>query len=181
MTHAMLAQAQLLTRVAARHGIQMIHQTDQEHTDYRAGGYTHQCYRLTWGEPPTRYWLDHRTSSGAVSTSPTCTPRSGWAAPDASTPSSSRPGRGLVERGPQHRRDVHGRIGGPEDAHAWSITPPQASGGAAVSASRTHTTTSSGATGGGTSQGSGRLSVAYAAAGSPNPLGMHTDRHASRR
>lgn len=59
MTHAMLAQAQLLTRIAARHGIQIIHQTDQEHTDYRDGGYTHQCYQATWGEPPTRYWLDH--------------------------------------------------------------------------------------------------------------------------
>lgn len=59
MTHAMLAQAQLLGRIADARGIGIIHQTDQEHTDYRAGGYTHDCYRLAWGEPPARYWLDH--------------------------------------------------------------------------------------------------------------------------
>ncbi|MGW4883344.1 hypothetical protein [Streptomyces murinus] len=59
MTHAMLAQAQLLTRIAARVGAVIIHQTDQEHTDYRVGGYTHDCYRAAWGEPPARYWLDH--------------------------------------------------------------------------------------------------------------------------
>lgn len=59
MTHAMLAQAQLLGRIADARGISIIHQTDQEHTDYRAGGYTHDCYRSAWGEPPVRYWLDH--------------------------------------------------------------------------------------------------------------------------
>ncbi|MFD0032564.1 hypothetical protein ACFVJK_30705 [Streptomyces sp. NPDC127172] len=59
MTHAMLAQSQLLARIAARVGVVIIHQTDQEHTDYRAGGYTHDCYRAAWGEPPARYWLDH--------------------------------------------------------------------------------------------------------------------------
>ncbi|MFJ2737678.1 hypothetical protein [Streptomyces sp. NPDC087317] len=59
MTHAMLAQAQLLTRIAKAHGISIIHQTDQEHTDYRVGGYTTECYRLAWGEPPARYWMDH--------------------------------------------------------------------------------------------------------------------------
>jgi len=59
MTHAMLAQAQLFARVAARCGVGIIHQTDQEHTDYRAGGYTSDCYRAAWGEPPVRYWLDH--------------------------------------------------------------------------------------------------------------------------
>ncbi|MFF4823143.1 hypothetical protein ACFY20_08910 [Streptomyces sp. NPDC001312] len=59
MTHAMLAQAQLLQRIADARGISIIHQTDQEHTDYRADGYTHECYRLAWGEPPARYWLDH--------------------------------------------------------------------------------------------------------------------------
>lgn len=59
MTHAMLAQAQLFARIAARTGVGIIHQTDQEHTDYRAGGYTHDCYRAAWGEPPARYWLDH--------------------------------------------------------------------------------------------------------------------------
>ncbi|WP_331733931.1 hypothetical protein OG345_40800 (plasmid) [Streptomyces sp. NBC_01220] len=59
MTHAMLAQSQLLARIAARTGAVIIHQTDQEHTDYRANGYTHNCYRLAWGEPPARYWLDH--------------------------------------------------------------------------------------------------------------------------
>ncbi|GAA0700915.1 hypothetical protein GCM10009548_87330 [Streptomyces malaysiensis subsp. malaysiensis] len=59
MTHAMLAQAQLLHRIAKRHGIQIIHQTDQEHTDYTSAGYTADCYRAAWGQPPARYWLDH--------------------------------------------------------------------------------------------------------------------------
>ncbi|WP_269859573.1 hypothetical protein [Streptomyces sp. RPT161] len=59
MTHAMLAQAQLLNRIAEARGISIIHQTDQENTDYRAGGYTHECYCLAWGEPPERFWLDH--------------------------------------------------------------------------------------------------------------------------
>ncbi|MEU8588009.1 hypothetical protein AB0C59_13590 [Streptomyces sp. NPDC048664] len=54
MTHAMLAQAQLFARIVARTGVGIIHQTDQEHTDYRSGGYTHACYRTAWGEPPAR-------------------------------------------------------------------------------------------------------------------------------
>lgn len=59
MTHAMLAQAQLLNRIAEHHGVSIIHQTDQEHTDYEHGDYTYQCYVAAWGEPPARYWLDH--------------------------------------------------------------------------------------------------------------------------
>lgn len=59
MTHAMLAQTQLLNGIASRHGITVIHQTDQEHTDYEIGDFTHQCYTLAWGEPPARYWLGH--------------------------------------------------------------------------------------------------------------------------
>ncbi|MFE5159622.1 hypothetical protein ACFRNT_14100 [Streptomyces sp. NPDC056697] len=58
MTHAMLAQAQLLHRIAERHGVTIIHQTDQEHTDYMSTGYTADCYRAAWGQPPARYWLD---------------------------------------------------------------------------------------------------------------------------
>ncbi|WP_407841362.1 hypothetical protein ACE1OC_41040 [Streptomyces sp. DSM 116496] len=56
MTHAMIAQSQLVARIAARAGFQLIHQTDQEHTDY-TGDFTHRAYRLAWGEPPARYWL----------------------------------------------------------------------------------------------------------------------------
>lgn len=59
MTHAMLAQAQLLNRIAGYHGISIIHQTDKERTDYVSTGYTAECYRIAWGEPPARYWLDH--------------------------------------------------------------------------------------------------------------------------
>ncbi|WP_372406086.1 hypothetical protein [Streptomyces luteireticuli] len=59
MTHAMIAQPQLLARITARTGVQVIHQTDQEHTDYRTGDYTHQVYTLAWGAPPERYWIDH--------------------------------------------------------------------------------------------------------------------------
>ncbi|MFC8717581.1 hypothetical protein [Kitasatospora sp. NPDC057198] len=59
MTHAMIAQPQLLARIAARTGFTLIHQTDQEHTDYTSGEYTHAAYVAAWEtEPPTRYWLD---------------------------------------------------------------------------------------------------------------------------
>ncbi|MET8749550.1 hypothetical protein ABZW32_05625 [Streptomyces sp. NPDC004667] len=57
MTHAMIAQPQLFARIAERAGFALIHQTDQEHTDYEAGCFTNLAYRLTWGEPPSRYWL----------------------------------------------------------------------------------------------------------------------------
>jgi hypothetical protein len=59
MTHAMIAQPQLLARIAERVGVQVIHQTDQEHTDYTTGDYTHTAYTLAWGAPPARYWIDH--------------------------------------------------------------------------------------------------------------------------
>ncbi|KUJ69202.1 hypothetical protein ACZ90_12690 [Streptomyces albus subsp. albus] len=59
MTHAMLAQAQLLHRIVSDLGISIIHQTDQEHIDYMGTGYTADCYRAAWGDPPARYWLDH--------------------------------------------------------------------------------------------------------------------------
>ena len=58
MTHAMIAQPQLLARITARVGVMVIHQTDQEHTDWRPNDYTHQAYRATWGEPDTRLWVD---------------------------------------------------------------------------------------------------------------------------
>lgn len=44
MTHAMIAQPQLLARITARVGVSIIHQTDQEHTDYTAGDYTHAAH-----------------------------------------------------------------------------------------------------------------------------------------
>ncbi|MYR19639.1 hypothetical protein [Streptomyces sp. SID6137] len=59
MTHAMIAQPQILARITARVGVQIIHQTDQEHTDWTREDYTHQAYRAAWGEPPARYWITH--------------------------------------------------------------------------------------------------------------------------
>lgn len=61
MTHAMIAQPQLLARVMARAGVSVIHQTDQEHTDWRPDDYTHKAYRAAWGEPDTRLWVDADT------------------------------------------------------------------------------------------------------------------------
>lgn len=59
VTHAMLAQPQMLTRMTKRLGITVIHQTDQEHLSYDTAGYTHACYIAAFGdEPPTRYWID---------------------------------------------------------------------------------------------------------------------------
>lgn len=57
MTHAMIAQPQLLARITARVGVSVIHQTDQEHTDWREGDYTHKAYGAAWGEPDRRLWL----------------------------------------------------------------------------------------------------------------------------
>ncbi|MCX5153725.1 hypothetical protein OG914_06835 [Streptomyces sp. NBC_00291] len=59
MMHAMIAQPQLLARIAERVGISVIHQTDKEHHEYVTGDYTHGAYVAAWGEPNTRYWLDH--------------------------------------------------------------------------------------------------------------------------
>lgn len=61
MTHAMIAQPQLLARITARVGVTIIHQTDQEHTDWRHGDYTDKAYRAAWGEPDQRLWLDADT------------------------------------------------------------------------------------------------------------------------
>jgi hypothetical protein len=61
MTHAMIAQPQLLARITSRIGVQVIHQTDQEHTDFQHGDFTDVAYRLAWGEPDTRLWLDADT------------------------------------------------------------------------------------------------------------------------
>lgn len=49
MMHAMIAQPQLLDRIAKRVGISVIHQTDKEHHEYAAGDYTHAAYMAAWG------------------------------------------------------------------------------------------------------------------------------------
>lgn len=67
MTHAMIAQPQLLARITTRVEVQIIHQTDQEHTDWRQGDYTDQAYRLAWGEPPSRYWIDQAEAERRLS------------------------------------------------------------------------------------------------------------------
>ncbi|ORT61932.1 hypothetical protein [Streptomyces sp. CB03238] len=59
VTHAMLAQPQMLKRITDRQCIDVIHQTDQERLTYETGGYTHRCYVAAYGaEPPVRYWID---------------------------------------------------------------------------------------------------------------------------
>jgi hypothetical protein len=57
MMHAMIAQPQLLARIADRVGINVIHQTDKEHHDYSPGDYTYEAYVSAWGAPPERYWV----------------------------------------------------------------------------------------------------------------------------
>lgn len=59
MMHAMIAQPQLLARIAQRVGVSVIHQTDKEHHDYVTGDYTHTAYAAAWGEPNPRYWVGH--------------------------------------------------------------------------------------------------------------------------
>jgi hypothetical protein len=67
MTHAMIAQPQLLARITERVEVQIIHQTDQEHTDWREGDYTHRAYTLAWGDPPPRYWVDQDEATRRLS------------------------------------------------------------------------------------------------------------------
>ncbi|MFF8956900.1 hypothetical protein [Streptomyces sp. NPDC014894] len=59
MTHAMMAQFSLLTRMMQRHGIQFVHMTDMEHGNaaWDHGDYTHQVYRSTFGPVHPRYWI----------------------------------------------------------------------------------------------------------------------------
>ncbi|MGW1839834.1 hypothetical protein [Streptomyces sp. NPDC002067] len=59
MTHAMMAQFSLLTRMMQRHGIQFVHMTDMEHGNkpWDHGDYTHQIYRQAFGSLNPRYWI----------------------------------------------------------------------------------------------------------------------------
>lgn len=59
MTHAMIAQSQLLRAITDRTGVRIVHQTDHEDTNYGPDTITHAYYTAAWGEPPARYWLDH--------------------------------------------------------------------------------------------------------------------------
>ncbi|MFE7467433.1 hypothetical protein ACFU6R_25475 [Streptomyces sp. NPDC057499] len=59
MTHAMMAQFSLLTRMMGRHGIQFVHMTDMEHGNsaWDHGDYTHQVYKTAFGDLNPRYWI----------------------------------------------------------------------------------------------------------------------------
>ncbi|GAA2627515.1 hypothetical protein [Streptomyces axinellae] len=60
MTHAMMAQFSLLTRMMQRHGIQFVHMTDLEHRNsaWDHGDYTHEVYQLAYGEDVNpRFWI----------------------------------------------------------------------------------------------------------------------------
>ena len=60
MTHAMMAQFSLLTRMMQRHNIQFVHMTDMEHgnTAWDHGDYTHEVYELAYGEDVNpRFWI----------------------------------------------------------------------------------------------------------------------------
>ncbi|MFJ4687400.1 hypothetical protein [Streptomyces sp. NPDC088789] len=59
MTHAMMAQFSLLTRMMQRHSIQFVHMTDMEQgaAAWDHGDYTHQVYRAAFGPTNDRYWI----------------------------------------------------------------------------------------------------------------------------
>lgn len=58
MTHAVLAQHNLITEIQIRNAVLLPHMTDLEEFGYEPGDYTHQCYVAAgWGEPPVRYWI----------------------------------------------------------------------------------------------------------------------------
>jgi hypothetical protein len=58
MVHAILAQTNLLHRLAERLGISVVHMTDQEEFVWESGDYTQDCYEAAgWGTPPERYWI----------------------------------------------------------------------------------------------------------------------------
>lgn len=58
MTHAVLAQHNLVTLLQVRIGVLLPHMTDLEEFGWEPGDYTSQCYAAAgWGEMPDRYWV----------------------------------------------------------------------------------------------------------------------------
>lgn len=59
--NAFTAQVDLLRGVTDRAGVRLVQHTPTSALPYRPGCLTYDAYRCAWGEPPTRYWLDHDT------------------------------------------------------------------------------------------------------------------------
>ncbi|MEV6971128.1 hypothetical protein AB0M47_39120 [Hamadaea sp. NPDC051192] len=58
MTHAVLAQHNLVTALQVRIGVLLPHMTDLEEFGWEPGDYTSQCYAAAgWGNMPDRYWI----------------------------------------------------------------------------------------------------------------------------
>ncbi len=58
MTHAVLAQHNILTGLQLRLGVLLPHMTDLEEFGWEPGDYTSQCYAAAgWGEMNPRYWV----------------------------------------------------------------------------------------------------------------------------
>ncbi len=68
MVHAILAQFTLVVRIQDRLKINFVHMTDTERWGYEAGDYTHQCYRVAFGEvPPERFWIGKQETARRLS------------------------------------------------------------------------------------------------------------------
>ncbi|WP_051367854.1 hypothetical protein [Hamadaea tsunoensis] len=58
MTHAVLAQHNVVTALQARIGVLLPHMTDLEEFGWEPGDYTAQCYQAAgWGVMNDRYWI----------------------------------------------------------------------------------------------------------------------------
>lgn len=61
MSHAIMAQFTLLSRMQDRTGIRFVHMTDMEEGEgggtWDFGDYTHQCYRKAFGPVNERFWI----------------------------------------------------------------------------------------------------------------------------
>jgi len=58
MTHAILAQHNLIWHMQIRQGALLPHMTDLEQFGWEPADYTEQCYRTAgWGAPDARYWI----------------------------------------------------------------------------------------------------------------------------
>jgi len=57
MTHAVLAQHNIVTSLQVRIGVMLPHMTDLEEFGYELDDYTSRCYAAGWGTPNPRYWV----------------------------------------------------------------------------------------------------------------------------
>lgn len=61
--HALTCQVDLLRGITDRAGVRVVQRTHTAPLAYHRGCLTYDTYCQAWGQPPTRYWLDHDTAT----------------------------------------------------------------------------------------------------------------------